>query len=57
MDNLSLVYARQDRLDFAISYAEKALVLRPGDPGITRHLEAYRRKQLAVSGVDSGTSL
>jgi tetratricopeptide (TPR) repeat protein len=46
MDNLSLVYARQDRLDLAISYAERALRLKPGDPGISRHLEGYHRQEL-----------
>ncbi|MGA2449047.1 MAG: tetratricopeptide repeat protein [Polyangiaceae bacterium] len=54
MDNLSLVYAKQDRLDLAISYAEKALQLQPGDPGIARHLDAYRRKQLAGTGPGGG---
>jgi hypothetical protein len=45
MDNLSLVYARQNRLDLAVSYAERALQLRPGDPGISRHLASYRRRE------------
>jgi tetratricopeptide (TPR) repeat protein len=54
MDNLSLVYAKQDRLDLAISYADKALKLQPGDPGITRHLDAYRHKQLAGGSSGSG---
>jgi protein O-mannosyl-transferase len=44
MDNLSLVYAKQNRFDLAISFAERALQLKPGDPGITRHLAAYRRQ-------------
>jgi len=46
MDNLSLVYSKQDRLDLAISYAERALRLKPGDPGISRHLEGYHRQEL-----------
>ena len=46
MDNLSLVYAKQGRLDLAISYAERALRLKPGDPGISRHLEGYHRHEL-----------
>jgi len=49
MDNLSLVYAKQNRLDRAISYAEMAFKLKPGDSGISRHLDAYRRQQLATS--------
>jgi tetratricopeptide (TPR) repeat protein len=48
--NLSLVYAKQDRLDLAISYAERALKLKPGDPGLSRRLEDYRRQQLGGSG-------
>jgi tetratricopeptide (TPR) repeat protein len=46
MDNLSLVYAKQDRLDLAISYAERAMRLKPGDPGISRHLDGYHRQEL-----------
>jgi tetratricopeptide (TPR) repeat protein len=51
MDNLSLVYAKQDRWGLAISYAEKALQLKPGDSGIARHLEAYQR-QSGAGGPD-----
>jgi len=54
MDNLSLVYAKQRRLDLAISYAERALKLHPGDPGISRHLDAYRRLQSTAN--DSSTA-
>jgi tetratricopeptide (TPR) repeat protein len=43
--NLSLVYAKQDRLDLAISYAERALKLKPGDPGLSRRLEGYYQQQ------------
>jgi tetratricopeptide (TPR) repeat protein len=50
MDNLSLVYAKQDRLDLAISYAERALKLKSGDPGISRHLEAYYRQKSGSRG-------
>jgi tetratricopeptide (TPR) repeat protein len=46
MDNLSLVYAKQNHLDMAISYAEKALKLKPGDSGISRHLKGYHRQRL-----------
>ena len=49
MDNLSLVYAKQKRLDLAISYAERALGLAPGDPNISRHLDAYHRQPSATS--------
>jgi len=45
MDNLSLVYAKQNRLDLAISYAEKALQLKPDDPGVSRRLKAYYRQK------------
>jgi tetratricopeptide (TPR) repeat protein len=45
MDNLSLVYAKQNRLDLAISYAEKALKLKPDDPGVSRRLKAYVRQK------------
>jgi tetratricopeptide (TPR) repeat protein len=38
MGNLSLVYAKQERLDLAIACAEKALKLKPGDYSISRHL-------------------
>ena len=48
LDNLSLVYAKLDRPDVAISYAERALTLRPGDPGISRHLAAYRSRESGV---------
>jgi len=44
MSNLSLVYAKQGRWDLAIAYAENALNLHPGDVGIARRLEAYRRQ-------------
>jgi tetratricopeptide (TPR) repeat protein len=50
MSNLSLVYAKQGRWDFAIAYAEKALKLQPGDVGIARRLEAYRRQLPATDG-------
>jgi tetratricopeptide (TPR) repeat protein len=50
MGNLSLVYAKQDRLDLAISYAEKALKLKPGDPSISRHLEEYTRQKSSGRG-------
>jgi regulator of sirC expression with transglutaminase-like and TPR domain len=43
--NLSLVYAKQNRLDLAISYAERALKLKPGDPGLSRRLEGYYQQQ------------
>jgi protein O-mannosyl-transferase len=52
--NLSLVYAKQDRLDLAISYAEKALKLKPGDPGLSRRLEGYYHQEL--SGRSSGAA-
>jgi tetratricopeptide (TPR) repeat protein len=45
--NLSLVYAKQNRLDLAISYAERALKLKPGDPGLSRRLEGYYQQQRA----------
>jgi tetratricopeptide (TPR) repeat protein len=45
MDNLSLIYAKQNRLDLAISYAKKALKLKPDDPGVTRRLKAYYRQK------------
>jgi tetratricopeptide (TPR) repeat protein len=51
MNNLSLVYAKQDRFDLAIPLAEKVLRLKPGDPAVSRRLEGYRRQQL---GQDSG---
>jgi len=44
VDNLSLVYAKQGRFELAISFAERALQLKPGDPGFSRHLAAYRRQ-------------
>jgi tetratricopeptide (TPR) repeat protein len=43
--NLSLVYAKQGRLDLAISYAERALKLKPGDPGLSLRLESYHQQQ------------
>jgi protein O-mannosyl-transferase len=43
--NLSLVYAKQDRLDLAISYAERALKLKPGDPSLSHRLEGYYQRQ------------
>ena len=43
--NLSLVYAKQGRLDLAISYAERALKLKPGDPGLSRRLQGYYQQQ------------
>jgi Flp pilus assembly protein TadD len=52
MGNLSLVYAKQNRLDLAISYAERALQLRPGDPGISRRLEGYYRQRKGEGGPD-----
>jgi tetratricopeptide (TPR) repeat protein len=52
MGNLSLVYAKQGRLDLAISYAEGALKLKPGDPSVSRHLEEYYRQK---SGGRGGT--
>lgn len=54
MDNLSLVYAKQNRFELAISYAERALKLRPDDPGVARHLMVYRRMQLAGGNADGG---
>jgi tetratricopeptide (TPR) repeat protein len=45
LDNLSLVYAKQNRLDLAISYAEKAVKLQPGDTILLRRLEDYRRRK------------
>jgi tetratricopeptide (TPR) repeat protein len=51
MDNLSLVYAKENRLDLAISFAEQALKLRPGDPSIGRHLATYRRLESDSSPV------
>jgi tetratricopeptide (TPR) repeat protein len=54
MDNLSLVYAKQGDLGLALAYAEKALKLQPGDPGILRHLEAYRQRQLAGRPPEQG---
>jgi len=45
MGNLSLVYAKQNRLDLAISYAEQALKLNPGDSSISRHLQDYYRQK------------
>jgi tetratricopeptide (TPR) repeat protein len=54
MDNLSLVYAKQSRWELAISYAERALKIRPDDPGVARHLIAYRRMQLAGGSSDGG---
>jgi tetratricopeptide (TPR) repeat protein len=53
MDNLSLVYAKQNRLDLAISYAEKALQLKPGDPRISNHLEGYYRHKHGQRGPDA----
>jgi tetratricopeptide (TPR) repeat protein len=50
MGNLSLVYAKQDRLDLAIFYAERALKLKPGDPSISRHLEDYYRQKSGGRG-------
>jgi tetratricopeptide (TPR) repeat protein len=50
MGNLSLVYAKQDRLDLAISYAEKVLKLQPGDPSVSRHLEDYYRRKAGGRG-------
>jgi tetratricopeptide (TPR) repeat protein len=50
--NLSLVYAKQGRLDLAISYAERAMKLKPGDPSVNRHLEDYYRQK---SGGRGGT--
>ncbi len=49
MDNLSLVYAKEARLDLAILYAEKALAIHPGEPGFARHLDSYRRRQTSGS--------
>jgi len=55
--NLSLVYAKQDRLDLAIAYAERALKVKPGDPGLSRRLEGYYQQQRGASHqVDSRRS-
>ena len=43
--NLSLVYAKENRLDLAISYAESALKLKPGDPGLSRRLQGYYQER------------
>jgi tetratricopeptide (TPR) repeat protein len=53
MSNLSLVYAKQERLDLAISYAEKALQLKPGDPGVSHRLQGYYRQKQG-QGVPAG---
>jgi tetratricopeptide (TPR) repeat protein len=50
MGNLSLVYAKQGRLDLAISYAESALKLKPGDPSVSRHLDEYHRQRFGGRG-------
>ena len=50
MGNLSLVYAKQNRLDLAISYAEKALQLKPGDPGVSHRLQGYYRQKHGQGG-------
>jgi tetratricopeptide (TPR) repeat protein len=50
MGNLSLVYAKQDRLDLAISYAERSLKLKPGDSDVSRHLEDYYRRRSSQRG-------
>jgi hypothetical protein len=51
LDNLSLVYAKENRLDLAISYGERALKLKPGDPGISRRLATYRRLESSSGAV------
>jgi tetratricopeptide (TPR) repeat protein len=50
LGNLSLVYAKQDRLDLAISHAERALKLNPGDANLSRHLEDYYRRKAGGRG-------
>jgi protein O-mannosyl-transferase len=50
MGNLSLVYAKQDRLDLAISYAERALKLNPDDSSLRRHVEDYYRRKSGGRG-------
>jgi tetratricopeptide (TPR) repeat protein len=50
MGNLSLVYAKQGRLDLAISYAESALKLKPGDSSVSRHLQEYYRQKSGGRG-------
>ncbi|MGB8295759.1 MAG: tetratricopeptide repeat protein [Polyangia bacterium] len=50
MGNLSLVYAKQDRLDLAISYAKRALKLNPDDSSLRRHLEDYYRRRSGGRG-------
>jgi len=50
MGNLSLVYAKQNRLDLAISYAERALKLKPDDASVSRHLEEYYRQKSGGRG-------
>ena len=54
MDNLSLVYAKEGRLDLAVSYAERALQLKPSDPDTIRHLAGYRRRE-SGAGDPGGT--